>query len=588
MVLSWHPASPASIRHPLSTDAADLLEILGLCVLEHSSVKCRFICSTSMQLGRGAYGVVLLGHDLASEAAVAIKLIPSSRMRMREAYILQRLSDTNHPGLLRFYGHLHPAAVIAGEILTEHGTPLDEPCHAMVIEPVMGGELFEHVVEREGLQEADSAPLFAQLSDAVKAAHSMGIAHRDIKLENCLLVREGHLCLPPPANPQEPLVKLIDWGLAYQHAIGADGRILPDMLKARCGTRSYMAPEVASRDPSGYDAFAADVWSLGVCLFAMHTGIFPFECADPHLDWRAHTVREAQLAGRSTTATILAFYSTWPQTEAGPISPLSFGNSPVLSSSLVALIDRMLVFDPAERACIDEVLISEWLSPHVPSLAFLHQGPSQSLSDARDGSRTRSVVDRHVAVQLPRSLRVLKEMDMAATTRHPPRGASHPADDNEEENEGSSLEATIMNACAACSAQTALHEEWPCASKSTCVGERLEASQWAGEHARHLAGTCDCAFEGVCVGKVAFELTGHTWPTASSAASVTTGWHFAALIWPWTSLNSMIGGVDLLAATSALPSALGGAIFGQVSKVRGRTVSRQATDPTGPSHRPTG
>ena len=116
-------------------------------------------------------------------------------------------------------------------------------------------------------------------------------------------------------------VQLVDWGLAHQHEIAPDGAVLPARLRSRCGSRSYMAPEVATLKAArggrearggrggtsggataapgaaaavspatlpvvgesgeagvgiprerGYDGFAADVWSVGVCLFAMRAG----------------------------------------------------------------------------------------------------------------------------------------------------------------------------------------------------------------------------------------------------------------------------------------------------------------------------
>jgi len=331
---------------------------------------CRFI-ATSTKLGSGAYGACLLGRDAATSAPVAIKFIPDGRMRAssleREITLLSRLSEVNHPSLVKFHGHFKPYEVKAGEVRAEGTLPLQKPhttCHALVMEAARGGELFDYVVKREGLKEPESAPLFAQLCDAVRTAHSLGVVHRDLKLENVLLVHDKKVVAAAIAAGEtgassKQAIKLIDWGLAHQHALTSDGQILPEKLHSRCGSRSYMAPEVTNREISGtigYDGFAADTWSLGVCLFAMHLAFFPFEQANPEVDWRARRVVEAQKAGKSTMQTILGFY---PQK--APNGGLSDG--------LIALLDKMLIFDPKKRVSLQEVLESPWVAPHLPQYA---------------------------------------------------------------------------------------------------------------------------------------------------------------------------------------------------------------------------
>jgi len=376
-------ALPSPDQRRVSTPSTTLRKSNSLTVLATPpgrtyTMRCRFI-ATSTKLGSGAYGAVLQGQDVVSSTPVAIKFIPDGRMRTssleREVAILERLSGTSHPSLLRFHGHVRPEAVQAGEVRADGTLPLAKPhtaCHALVMDMVRGGELFDYVVKCEGLKEPEAAPLFAQLCDAVLTGHGLGIAHRDLKLENVLLVKKKSG--EPPSSSR---IKLIDWGLAHQHAITADGAIVPELLHSRCGSRSYMAPEVTNKEISGtvgYDGFAADVWSLGVCLFAMHLAFFPFEQAHPEHDWRARRVIEAQRQGKSTMQTILSFY---PQKGGAPHGGLSEG--------LLALLDRMLVFNPKRRASLEEVLASEWLAPHLPPhrLASLH-----ALALGGRGSRT--------------------------------------------------------------------------------------------------------------------------------------------------------------------------------------------------------
>ena len=84
--------------------------------------------------------------------------------------------------------------------------------------------------------------------------HEQGYAHRDIKLENILMDGDG--------NP-----KLIDFGFSTYLRKNKKVRIF-------CGTPSYMSPQIIKRVP--YSGEAADMWALGVVLFVLLSGSFPF------------------------------------------------------------------------------------------------------------------------------------------------------------------------------------------------------------------------------------------------------------------------------------------------------------------------
>jgi serine/threonine protein kinase len=106
-----------------------------------------------------------------------------------------------------------------------------------------------------------------QVARAAHFAHSRLLAHRDIKLDNILLFYTPHALT----------AKLADFGLAsYCHENGH----LKKFREVR-GSEMYMAPEIwrAREDPEGYDAMKADVFALGVTLFAMVCGRMPFRRA---------------------------------------------------------------------------------------------------------------------------------------------------------------------------------------------------------------------------------------------------------------------------------------------------------------------
>ena len=85
---------------------------------------------------------------------------------------------------------------------------------------------------------------------------NVNVVHRDIKLDNILL-EEG-----------TRMVKLIDFGFSV--LVAAPNQ----RLKVFCGTPSYMAPEITKK--SDYEGMPVDMWAVGVLLYVMLVGQFPF------------------------------------------------------------------------------------------------------------------------------------------------------------------------------------------------------------------------------------------------------------------------------------------------------------------------
>ena len=133
----------------------------------------------------------------------------------------------------------------------------NENCY-LVMEYCKKGELFDYIVNHQRLSENESAIFFYQLINGIEYIHSKGIAHRDLKPENLLLTNDK-------------ILKIIDFGLSHEF----NGR---DLLKTKCGSPSYAAPEIICC-PS-YDGFKTDVWCCGIILYAMLCGFLPFEGDD--------------------------------------------------------------------------------------------------------------------------------------------------------------------------------------------------------------------------------------------------------------------------------------------------------------------
>uniref|UniRef100_A0A0K0FWW7 Serine/threonine-protein kinase kin-29 (inferred by orthology to a C. elegans protein) n=1 Tax=Strongyloides venezuelensis TaxID=75913 RepID=A0A0K0FWW7_STRVS len=123
----------------------------------------------------------------------------------------------------------------------------------MITEFVPGRTLFDCIIQDGRYKENDARKLFQQLVAAVAHCHLIGIAHRDIKLENIMVDGTNTL-------------RLIDFGLSSSKLTN---------LTQPCGSLPYTAPEILAGQP--YDGIKVDIWSVGVCLFIMLVGKFPFE-----------------------------------------------------------------------------------------------------------------------------------------------------------------------------------------------------------------------------------------------------------------------------------------------------------------------
>ncbi|KAK8380308.1 hypothetical protein O3P69_016726 [Scylla paramamosain] len=125
----------------------------------------------------------------------------------------------------------------------------------LVLELVRGGELFEHISERERLSEEEASAFLHQILQGLSHMHSKGIAHLDLKPENVLLLSK---------NRQH--IKLIDFGLSREITQAEEVR---DLM----GTAEFVAPEIVNYEPL---SLATDMWAIGVITYILLSGASPF------------------------------------------------------------------------------------------------------------------------------------------------------------------------------------------------------------------------------------------------------------------------------------------------------------------------
>ncbi|MFF3711407.1 serine/threonine-protein kinase [Streptomyces phaeochromogenes] len=232
----------------------------------------------------------------------------------------------------------HPAAVAIHDVVVEDGLP-------WIVMELIRGESLHEVLQRGALPPAECARIGLAVVGALKAAHAKGIVHRDVKPANVLLGQHGR-------------VVLTDFGIAHiqgEESITMSGEFV--------GSLEFIAPERMSGRGAGP---AADLWSLGVCLYAAVEGWSPFR----------RTTLE------STLAAILSGEPPEPK-QAGPLG---------------ALIVRLLAKDPDVRPDADEVVaVLEAVAERWPRPAPVAQG---QLTIPQDASALREFADDSGTVQL--------------------------------------------------------------------------------------------------------------------------------------------------------------------------------------------
>ncbi|MBK8014060.1 MAG: protein kinase [Deltaproteobacteria bacterium] len=209
------------------------------------------------ELGRGGMGLVLEAWDPEIERRVAIKTIEPERVAEEERdEIIERFRlEMKLVGCLR-----HPAIVAIYDSgrteITFEGGADSKTLHYYVMEFIEGESLAQTLKRRRSLSDIEAASIARDLAEALAVAHRAGIVHRDIKPSNVFL-RDGRQAV------------LLDFGIAKTESVAITklGQIL--------GTPSYLAPERLRERPADVDG-RADIFSLGVLLYAMVTGEAPF------------------------------------------------------------------------------------------------------------------------------------------------------------------------------------------------------------------------------------------------------------------------------------------------------------------------
>ena len=196
-------------------------------------------------IGKGKFGVVNLGIHKKSGKQVAIKIMNKSSIKTIEDKELVHmeigvLKLCHHPNIVRLLDHLENNDYIY--IVTEY---------------IEGGTLGQYFKKKKfNFSERQATNIMMQIASGVKYLHQYGIVHRDLKPENIMITQQNDF----------GIIKIMDFGLS--RIVSPNEKMVDGY-----GTLSFVAPEVLLRTPYNKEV---DIWSMGVILFYMLTGLLPF------------------------------------------------------------------------------------------------------------------------------------------------------------------------------------------------------------------------------------------------------------------------------------------------------------------------
>ena len=273
-------------------------------------------------IGQGQYSRVYLslGKD---DQQYAIKIYKDIESFRNETSRLSDLIPSKH--IVKIYSF--------GEGILERGYSLysyklfnhfngDDTIRYAIFEYLNNGELFNYVLKiKKKLPEDISRKLFYDLIRAVETCHKCGIIHGDIKLENILLSSNFN-------------IKLIDFGFAK--------RIDEGLVSSLMGTKGYAAPECFTSSVMEYEGIPSDIFSLGIVLFLLVMGFYPFEKPN-------YTDNKYKLIMKKD------FNGFWKKCE-----KILGENNCNISLEFKNLFEKMVCYKAKERISINEIKNHPW------------------------------------------------------------------------------------------------------------------------------------------------------------------------------------------------------------------------------------
>ena len=256
----------------------------------------------SSDLGIGSYAQVKLGIHKITKKKYAIKIYDKNIINdeekkntiKNEIFILRQLNNENK-NIMKLYDVIGTNKYLY-----------------LILEYINGISLLEYIQRSKikRIEENICKKIFYQIVEAVLYCQNKNICHRDIKLENILIINDD-------------IIKLIDFGFAVKCNRN-------EYQEFFCGTLYYMPPEIINKKK--YIPFYSDIWSLGVLLYAMLFGNFPFKSKNEE------ELFELINKGK-----------------------LNFPNNIEISDKAKNLLLKIIVINPTKRISLEDILNDNWL-----------------------------------------------------------------------------------------------------------------------------------------------------------------------------------------------------------------------------------
>lgn len=251
--------------------------------------------SEFLEIGHGASSVVYNAVHVLTRKRVAVKVIDKTKLNEEGLKLArresERLREIDHPLIVHLYETIETEQFLY-----------------VIMEIIKGQTLLDYLNSSGPFKEDHVKEIFGQIVLAVSYLHSKGVVHRDLKLENIVLMKGN-------------IVRLLDFGFSREIEDGA-------LMNTFCGSIHYAAPELFLRQPYSKEV---DVWSLGVILYALVSNRFPF-------DAQGNVNKQIEL------------------TVKGVMAPVDG-----ISADLQTLFSTIFEKDRLSRATINDIMDSAWL-----------------------------------------------------------------------------------------------------------------------------------------------------------------------------------------------------------------------------------